>query len=67
MCVQYQNKTLTNSDITLRLLVANTVFNLHLTFKVMEVCRPLETATLTALHVNICPLYLHIFQKVGNN
>jgi hypothetical protein len=25
---------------------------------VMEVCRPLETATLTALHVNICPLSL---------
>ena len=32
-----------------------TVFNLHLTFKVMEVCRPLEAATLTALHINTCP------------
>ena len=35
-----------------------TVFNLHVTFKVMEVCRPLEVATLTALHVNTCPLSL---------
>jgi hypothetical protein len=37
----------------------NTYFlNLHVTFKVMEVCTPLEAATLTALHINTCPLSL---------
>ena len=32
-----------------------TVFNLHATFNVTEVCRPIEAATLTALHFNSCP------------
>ena len=35
-----------------------TVFNLHWTFKVVEVCTPLGAATLTALQVNTCPLSL---------
>jgi hypothetical protein len=41
------------------------MFNLHLTFKVMEVCTPLEAATLTALQVNTC--LLSLFPKLYVN
>jgi hypothetical protein len=56
--IHVQSNALTSSEIILHSFVTNTVFNLHVTFKVIEVCTPLETATLTALHVNICPLSL---------
>jgi hypothetical protein len=35
-----------------------TLLNLHVTFKVMEFCRWLKAATLTALQVNTSPLWL---------
>jgi hypothetical protein len=40
------------------------VFNLHVTFKVMEICTPLGAATLTVLQVNTCPLWNHSIQPL---
>ena len=51
-----KNNVPTSSEIILQLFVANTVFNLHLTFNVILVCTPLGTATLATLHLNSCPL-----------